>query len=44
MKLQHLKNSKSLNLLSYNEEDKNKMRNIILKLKAIKKFSTELKI
>ena len=44
MELQNLKNNKSLSLLSDNTADNSKMNNIILKLKTIKKFRTELKI
>ena len=44
MELQNLKNNKSLNLLSNNTAENSKMSNIILKLKAIKKLRTELKI
>ena len=44
MKIKNLKNNKSLNLLSNNTTGNSKMSNIILKLKTIKKFRTDLEI
>ena len=44
MKLKDFKNNKSLNLLSNNTTDNSKMSNIILKLKTVKKFRTDLEI
>ena len=44
MKLKNFKNNKSLNLLSNNTTGNSKMSNIILKLKTIKKFRTDLEI
>ena len=44
MKPKDFKNNKSLNLLSNNTTDNSKMSNIILKLKTVKKFRTDLEI
>ena len=44
MKLKNFKNNKSLSLLSNNTAGNSKMINIILKLKTIKKFLTDLEI